>query len=204
MLDKTLSILTPDISQFSTSPASGIRVMWIGHSTVVVQFDGMTIMTDPVFSKRGSPVSFWGPKRYREPPCSIEELPKLDAIVISHSHYDHLDIAAVKRLNARFGASLRWYVPIGLQWWMKSVGCENVKELSWWEENSYNGFRFASVPCQHWSKRSLFDTNKVSTRDGMKSIHVFCRVYRISVVKWSVIFHKFLDIMSIALYRLLC
>lgn len=137
--------------------------MWIGHATVVVQFDGITIMTDPVFSPRCAPLSFAGPKRYRDPPCKIEDLPKIDVVVISHNHYDHLDIDSVRKLNAKFGADLRWYVPIGMQDWMTSAGCSDVRQLTWWEEDVHKGVTFASTPCQHWCRRTALDRNKVAT-----------------------------------------
>ncbi|GFO28855.1 N-acyl-phosphatidylethanolamine-hydrolyzing phospholipase d [Plakobranchus ocellatus] len=161
-LDKTLPVIKPDFAQFATSPASGIRHMWIGHASSLVQFDGLTFLTDPVFSDRCAPVQFAGPKRYRPPPCTIEELPKIDCVFISHNHYDHLDYYSVVQLNRRFGDDLRWYVPQGMKKWMNDQGCKNVVELSWWNEHihsSDSGFKMVSTPCQHWSKRTLRDDN---------------------------------------------
>lgn len=85
-----------------TIPEDGIRVTWIGHSTVLVQMHGLNIMTDPIFSDRASPSQVVGPKRYRDPPCSIHDLPPINAVVISHTHYDHLDHNTVTLLNARY------------------------------------------------------------------------------------------------------
>ena len=149
------------------APEDGIRVTWIGHATVLVQFDGVTVLTDPIFSERCAPTQMFGPKRYRPTPCSIEELPKINAVVISHNHYDHLDYNSVKRLNDRFGENLRWYVPIGLAGWMKDSHCNNVIELDWWQENSLNvkdhpDVKFAFTPVQHACKRTAFDDNKVT------------------------------------------
>ena len=138
--------------------------MWIGHASILVQFDGITVLTDPIFSNRCSPSQLFGDKRYRPPPCEIEELPTVDAVVISHTHYDHLDLNSVKRLNQKFGDKLRWYVPMGTKQWMMRVGCKNVIELSWWEEDKFPGnpeIKFACTPTQHWCKRTIFDTNKV-------------------------------------------
>ena len=91
----------PDFSEFETSPVSGVRHMWIGHASSLVQFDGVTVLTDPIFSERCSMVQFMGPKRYRPPPCTVEDLPKVDCVVISHNHYDHLDYNTVKALNKK-------------------------------------------------------------------------------------------------------
>lgn len=119
----------------------GLRVTWLGHATVLVEMEGMNILTDPIFSQRASPVQFMGPKRYRGPPCTVEQvcrydlcsiknysfgfnfislittcpppscrqLPRIDAVLISHSHFDHLDAGSVASLNARFGGELRWW-----------------------------------------------------------------------------------------------
>lgn len=119
----------PDLSE----SGPGLRVTWLGHATVLVEIDGLNVLTDPVFSQRASPFQFMGPKRYRGPPCTVEQvenissgylrsgfyvcfnslsqqLPRIDAVVISHSHYDHLDAGSVASLNARFGGALRWCV----------------------------------------------------------------------------------------------
>ncbi|XP_029901688.1 N-acyl-phosphatidylethanolamine-hydrolyzing phospholipase D isoform X2 [Myripristis murdjan] len=174
VLDNELPVMVPYFIQNphidgeirSTSPsdaAPGLRVTWLGHATVLVEMDGLNILTDPIFSQRASPVQFVGPRRYRGPPCTVEQLPRIDAVVISHSHYDHLDAGSVASLNARFGGELRWFVPLGLMDWLVKVGCENVMELDWWEENCVPGhddITFVCTPAQHWSKRSALDDNK--------------------------------------------
>ncbi|CAL1545091.1 unnamed protein product [Lymnaea stagnalis] len=163
-LDKTLPVRKTDLSQFETSPQSGVRHMWIGHASSLVQLDGLTILTDPIFSDRCSPFQWFGTKRYRPPPCAVDQLPKVDCVVISHNHYDHLDYGSVVSLNQRFGENLTWYVPKGLKSWMNDSGCKNVVELSWWEEHIHSeasGVKIVNTPCQHWCKRSLNDDNKV-------------------------------------------
>ncbi|GFR96046.1 N-acyl-phosphatidylethanolamine-hydrolyzing phospholipase D-like [Elysia marginata] len=100
-LDATLPVLEPDLTIFEKPPPSGIRHLWIGHSTSLVQFDGITILTDPVFSDRCSPLRFIGNKRFRPTPCSIEALPKIDFVLISNANYDHLDYASVIALKER-------------------------------------------------------------------------------------------------------
>ncbi|XP_054711170.1 uncharacterized protein LOC129220766 [Uloborus diversus] len=161
-LDLILPMVKQNFSKLSI-PDDGIRVTWIGHSTVLVQMHGLNILTDPIFSDRASPSQVVGPKRFRDPPCSIHDLPHINAVVISHNHYDHLDYNTVILLNARFGTDIRWFVPLGLQSWMQNVGCENVVELDWWEENcvpEHSDTFFVFTPAQHWSKRTLGDDNK--------------------------------------------
>ncbi|PIO40391.1 hypothetical protein AB205_0027900 [Aquarana catesbeiana] len=166
-LDRELPIIEPYFVQHSESAGkleTGIRITWLGHASVMVEMDDLTFLTDPVFSQRASPISIAGPKRFRGPPCTIEQLPKIDAVVISHNHYDHLDYNTVLGLNQRFGTELRWFVPLGLLNWMQSCGCENVIELDWWEQNCVPGHdevTFVFTPCQHWCKRTPFDDNKV-------------------------------------------
>ncbi|XP_059140715.1 N-acyl-phosphatidylethanolamine-hydrolyzing phospholipase D-like [Physella acuta] len=163
-LDKTLPVIKPDFSKFASSPTSGVRHMWVGHATSLVQLDGITLLTDPIFSDRCSPFQWLGEKRYRPTPCTVDQLPNIDCVLISHNHYDHLDYGTVLALNRRFGDKLRWYVPKGLKTWMSNTGCTNVVELSWWQEHIHSDqseIRIVSTPCQHWCKRSLNDTNKV-------------------------------------------
>ncbi|XP_070541717.1 N-acyl-phosphatidylethanolamine-hydrolyzing phospholipase D-like isoform X2 [Ptychodera flava] len=164
VLDQTLPILKPNKEELKQPPESGIRVTWIGHATMLVQFDGISILTDPIFSQRCAPSQLIGPKRYRDPPCTVHDLPRIHAVVISHNHYDHLDVSTVKLLNARFGGSIRWFVPLGLMEWMSNIGIENCIELDWWQENSIPdvpSVTFIFTPTQHWCKRGPTDDNKV-------------------------------------------
>ncbi|XP_052576909.1 N-acyl-phosphatidylethanolamine-hydrolyzing phospholipase D isoform X1 [Peromyscus californicus insignis] len=166
-LDKELPVLKP---YFVSDPEeagvreAGLRVTWLGHATLMVEMDELILLTDPMFSSRASPSQYMGPKRFRRPPCTISELPRIDAVLISHNHYDHLDYGSVLALNERFGSELRWFVPLGLLDWMQKCGCENVIELDWWEENCVPGHdkvTFVFTPSQHWCKRTLMDDNKV-------------------------------------------
>uniref|UniRef100_A0A673MIU7 N-acyl-phosphatidylethanolamine-hydrolyzing phospholipase D n=1 Tax=Sinocyclocheilus rhinocerous TaxID=307959 RepID=A0A673MIU7_9TELE len=166
VLDRELPIQEPYFVQRpdqcgQTGPS--VRATWLGHATVLVEMEGLVFLTDPMFSQRASPVAFMGPKRYRDPPCTIEQLPRLDAVVISHTHYDHLDADSVAALNARFGSSLRWFVPLGLAEWMQKTGCENVTELDWWVGSripGHDNVTFFCTPAQHWCKRTPVDDNK--------------------------------------------
>ncbi|XP_029652089.1 N-acyl-phosphatidylethanolamine-hydrolyzing phospholipase D isoform X1 [Octopus sinensis] len=164
VLDRTLPVITPDLQELADPPKEGIRYMWLGHATTLVQLDGVTILTDPVFSERCSFVQFAGPKRFRPLPLSISDLPRVDVVLISHNHYDHLDYDTVVALREKFGAKLTWFVPAGNGRWMRETGrCKNVKELSWWESSEvpdHPEVRIVCTPCQHWSRRGVNDTNR--------------------------------------------
>ncbi|XP_037271115.2 N-acyl-phosphatidylethanolamine-hydrolyzing phospholipase D isoform X2 [Rhipicephalus microplus] len=161
-LDLVLPVLKP---RFQDPPMEGVRITWLGHSTALLQMKGVNVLTDPMLSERASPSQLLGPKRFREAPCTVADLPRIDAVVISHNHYDHLDLNTVHQLNARFEETLRWFVPLGLTAWMEQLGCENVVELDWWHEGHLatedNDLSFVFVPAQHWCKRTISDDNKV-------------------------------------------
>ncbi|CAG2174262.1 unnamed protein product, partial [Oppiella nova] len=163
-LDRLLPVLEPDFASTAPPPDS-TAITWLGHSTVLVRMDGVSVLTDPMFSDRASPSQAVGPKRYRRAPCSVHDLPPdLDAVVISHAHYDHLDRNSVLVLNARFGADLRFFVPQGLGQWMRALGVENVVELEWWQESHVpdkSDVSFVFLPASHWSRRTLNDDNRV-------------------------------------------
>ena len=152
-------------------------VTWIGHATMLVQASGLTVLTDPIFSKRASPVQFAGPKRIVPLPIDIPELPHVDVVVVSHNHYDHLDLDSVKRLAAQEGGSPLFLVPLGLKAWFTALGIDRVEERDWWQSISDGPLEFTLVPVQHWSKRTLSDTNEslwggwIIAGDGLKVIH---------------------------------
>ena len=135
-------------------------ITWIGHATVLLQVASYNILTDPHFSERASPVSFSGPKRMAPPGIPIDQLPHIDVVLISHNHYDHLDLATVKRLAAQEGGPPMFVVPLGLEAWFKSAGITNVVELDWWDRVRLGSLDFHLVPVQHWSQRTLFDRNQ--------------------------------------------
>jgi L-ascorbate metabolism protein UlaG (beta-lactamase superfamily) len=135
-------------------------VTWVGHATVLVRVGGRSVLTDPQFSERASPVGFAGPKRVVPPVPALHELPRIDAVVISHNHYDHLDDESVRRLSEQPGGSPRFFVPLGLKDWFARRGIRDVIELEWWESRQFDGLSFDFVPVQHWSKRTLSDENQ--------------------------------------------
>ena len=137
------------------------QITWIGHSTFLLQVDGLNILTDPIFTDRASPVSFAGPKRTTPPAITLDQLPLIDVVLISHNHYDHLDRATIKALQAKQSDSPPWYyVPLGLKSWFGKLGAKQVRELDWWDNLKINKTTFHAVPVQHWSSRTPFDRNK--------------------------------------------
>jgi L-ascorbate metabolism protein UlaG (beta-lactamase superfamily) len=152
-------------------------VTWIGHSAFLLQLGGLNILADPHFSERASPVAFAGPQRIVPLPIDIAELPRIDVVMISHNHYDHLDTDTVKRLAAAGAGAPLFLVPLGLKAWFNQKGIERVEEYGWWESREERGIRFTLVPVQHWSKRTLWDTNQtlwggwVVEGGGLKLVH---------------------------------
>jgi len=135
------------------------NVMWIGHSTLLLNHSDFTIMTDPQFSGRASPFSFMGPKRVTPSPVEISDLPQIDVILISHNHYDHLDEATIREI-AKIQPSVEFLVPLGLKSLLEDWGAKNVSELDWWQQVQRKGVTIQPTPVQHWSKRTFFDRNK--------------------------------------------
>lgn len=135
-------------------------VTWIGHASFLVQLSGKNLLIDPQFSERASPVAFAGPRRIVPLPIEIAELPRIDVVMISHNHYDHLDLDSVERLAALPGGAPLFLVPLGLKPWFMARGIARVEELDWWQSREVAGIRFTFVPVQHWSKRTLWDTNR--------------------------------------------
>ena len=133
-------------------------VTWVGHSTVLVQLEGVSFLTDPQWSERASPFSFAGPRRVTPPGLRFEDLPPIDFVLVSHDHYDHLDVATVKRLWAAHRP--QFLVPLGLKVWFAGLGIDGVEELDWWESRTVRGVTVVCLPTQHWSARTLFDQNQ--------------------------------------------
>ena len=147
-------------SDWKRAPQSGLRVTWLGHSTLVFEIDGARILADPVWTQRASPVPFAGPKRFHAPPVSIASLPELDAVLISHDHYDHLDRSAIRALRKR---NVRFITSLGVGVHLEAWGIDPVRitELDWWEQTTLepSGVVISATPSQHFSGRTLLDRN---------------------------------------------
>lgn len=136
-----------------------LNLTFINHASFLIQFKGLNILTDPVWSQRVSPFSWFGPKRIRPPGLTLDDLPPIDIILISHNHYDHFDKSTLRKLNQKFSPKI--IVPIGDRKLAESVGFNQVQELDWWESVTLGeSLSVTFAPTQHSSARGLFDRDK--------------------------------------------
>ncbi|MCE9501338.1 MAG: MBL fold metallo-hydrolase [Leptospira sp.] len=140
------------------SPTQRAVVTFINHATFLLQLPDLNVLTDPIFSQRPSPIRFMGPKRVREPGVLLEQLPQIDVVVISHNHYDHMDLDSLKNLDAKFHPL--FLVPLGDEKLLKEAGIQNVREMDWWQEQVVKEHKIVFTPSQHWSGRGIFDRCK--------------------------------------------
>jgi len=141
------------------APSDRLVLTWVGHSTFLVQLGGVNLLTDPVWSERASPVQFAGPKRRVPAAIDFAALPAIDAVLLSHNHYDHLDDGTVRRLAAAHPGA-RWVAPLGLGAFLAPRGVRDVIELDWWEETRVAGLAIGSTPAQHFSSRGIRDRDR--------------------------------------------
>lgn len=150
-----------EVDQFSPAEenAKNPSITFINHATFLIRINGQNILTDPIWSNRASPYQWIGPKRMRSPGIAFEDLPAIDTVLISHNHYDHLDIHAVKRLHEKHDP--QFVVPLGVEQFLHEHGIDKTIHLDWWEETqTEQELRVTAVPAQHFSGRGLFDRNK--------------------------------------------
>ena len=158
-----LPVVRGDRSRFAEPPDSGLRITWLGHSTQILEIDGVTVLTDPVFGGRASPFDWAGPQAWYEPPIPLSEVPVPDVVVISHDHYDHLQIETIQAMASW---DTRFVAPLGvgahLEYW--GVPAERITELDWWEEtqvaSAQGELTVVCTPSRHASGRHVFDQNK--------------------------------------------
>ena len=161
--------VAPDTVFIQTNARAGAMAMqpaitWIGHATMLAQFGGLNVVTDPVFSERVSPLSFVGPKRAVAAGLSLAQLPHIDLVLISHNHYDHLDDASVRALAKQGGGPPLFIVPLGIKAWLAEREITNAVELDWWQSQTVptaaGPVEVVLTPVQHWSGRGLNDQLK--------------------------------------------
>ncbi|KAF4963912.1 hypothetical protein FZEAL_10907, partial [Fusarium zealandicum] len=195
--------ITGDLKQPDTSPptvpvvkprwlsdryaSDNIRATWLGHACYYVEFpSGLRVLFDPVFEDRCSPFTFMGPKRFTPRPCDIKDIPIVDAVVISHSHYDHLSHSSILEVQ-KYHPEAQFFVGLGLETWFRKSGINHVTELDWWEDADLTvtvkdgdrtrdlTARVSCLPCQHTSARTLWDKDTTlwcswAVRAGEKSV----------------------------------
>jgi L-ascorbate metabolism protein UlaG (beta-lactamase superfamily) len=139
--------------------AGSVDVTFIGHACFLVRLPGLTVLTDPVFSERCSPVSFAGPKRVRAPGLALEALPKIDLVLLSHNHYDHMDVASLRKLRRRF-PGMRIVTSLGNAGFLAGKNLPGAVELDWWQTHGLGETRVTATPARHFAARSLWDRNE--------------------------------------------
>jgi L-ascorbate metabolism protein UlaG (beta-lactamase superfamily) len=151
-----LPVSLVDSQTFVALPATGLRVTWFGHSSMLLEIDGHRILIDPVWSERASPFSWIGPRRWAPPLIALQDLPPMDAVVISHDHYDHLDQRTIQAMK---GWKALFVVPLGAGAHLVSWGIpeERIVELDWWEERNLSGLHVVCTPARHASGRMAID-----------------------------------------------
>lgn len=148
----------PDLERIQDPDPSKIQLTWVGHSTFLLQIAGVNILTDPIWSDRASPVQWAGPKGAARPGIRFEDLPKIDVVLLSHTHYDHLDRTTILKL----GNTPRYFVPERVKSWFDNESITNVSEIAWWKSEKFglpaqaSELEVFAVPAKHWSKRWAF------------------------------------------------
>lgn len=154
-----IPVVSRTAKDYATPPATGLRVTWIGHSTTLLEVGGARLLIDPVWAERASFVSFAGPRRFYPPPLPLAELPPVDAIVLSHDHFDHLDRSLVHTLAPR---RIPWLTPLGVGKWLRRWGvpASDVTELDWWDATSVADLTLTATPARHFSGRGPGTTDR--------------------------------------------
>lgn len=150
--------LSEEESMLLLNSIDGERISWLGHATFLIKINGKTILTDPFLSDFASPVSWAGPQRYVSPGISLENLPPVDIIIISHNHYDHLDHETISDLSRR--SRINVVVPLGLKSFFLERGYQHITELDWWDSVDLGEIKLTSLPAVHDSARSTSDHNQ--------------------------------------------
>src|SRR5271154_2220666 len=149
-----------DVGLFDTAPEGGLRVTWMGHSSLLVEIDGVKVLVGPVWDERASPSRWAGPKRFFAAPVRLEELPAADVVLVSHNHYDHLGEATIRRLaGLESMRRARWVTSLGVGESLRQFGvsAEKISELDWTQSVAVGGLEITAVPSRHFSGRGMFN-----------------------------------------------
>jgi L-ascorbate metabolism protein UlaG (beta-lactamase superfamily) len=148
--------------KFVSPPATGLRITWLGHSTLLIEIGGLRILVDPVWGERSSPFNWVGPRRFLPPPLALEALPEIDAVLISHDHYDHLDFPTIRQL---IETDIPFLVPLGIGSHLEHWGVPAVRiiERDWWQEHHIGDVRLVATPARHFSGRSILLQDRNAT-----------------------------------------
>lgn len=144
----------PDIAHPQAS-AGEIRITWLGHASFLLQIDELNLLLDPHLSLRASPFERFGPVRVMDAAVTVEALPRIDAVLLSHDHYDHLDEPTVRALHKRFGETLHWITPLAYAEWFGKRGVRKLVELDWWAKTRLKSLTITATPAQHWTRRGM-------------------------------------------------
>jgi L-ascorbate metabolism protein UlaG (beta-lactamase superfamily) len=149
-----------DATIYASKPHSGLRITWIGHATSIIEMDGVRILTDPVWDERAAPTNWTGPKRFFPAPLELRNLPVIDAVIVSHNHYDHVGASTIRAM-AHLAAveKAQWIMPLGVAALLKQFGVPAARclELNWMDSTQVGAVRVTALPARHFSGRSLFD-----------------------------------------------
>ncbi len=149
-----------DVSVYGVGPESGLRVTWMGHSSTLLEIDGVRVLIDPVWDERASPSKWAGPKRFFAAPVALEELPRVDVVLVSHDHYDHLGEETIRRLaGLESMRGVRWVTSLGVGETLRAFGVDvgKISELDWTESVDVGGLTIRAVPSRHFSGRGMFN-----------------------------------------------
>ncbi|XP_065673789.1 N-acyl-phosphatidylethanolamine-hydrolyzing phospholipase D isoform X2 [Hydra vulgaris] len=171
-----MQLMEADPNRIENPPENGIRVTWLGHASALFQLDSVSFLVNPNFNPRAGKNYYFGEnKRYRKPVYTVEQLPRIDCVFITNTHFDYLDLYSVRQLNDRFGEMLLWYVPMGVGSWLLKTGFVNVVEMDWWKEDEIEfydhtiikneqeikstSFNIACTPSQSYHNRNFDNEN---------------------------------------------
>ncbi|HMV31545.1 MAG TPA: MBL fold metallo-hydrolase [Gemmatimonadales bacterium] len=157
--DPPRSVFEVATPEFGRAGPDGLAVTWLGHSTALVEAGGVTILTDPIFGTYASPIPTASLKRWVDPPVPVAGLPRVDLVLLSHNHYDHLDAPTVRELATR-QPEATWCTPLGNAELLRSLGVARIEEFDWWQEREVGRARVGCTPAKHFSARGLHDRSR--------------------------------------------